>query len=96
MAAQKTPTCTVDGIDLYVTRDDVADYDVIRAAATAANEKATDAERLLASVSMAELILGDDHDRVMDELRTRHGGKLPFEVVNDFITQVSETLTAKN
>ena len=87
----------VDGIRLTVLPDLDDDYELAECSYTATDPSATVEERTRARMRMYRVILGEDFQRVMDELRTRNGGKLHGTVVIDFVTRVIKaSRAAKN
>lgn len=101
MAARKTAPkgreVEVDGIKLTVSIDPIDDYELAETSIILADPGSTNFERSRAVMKRNDMILGDDKRRVMEELRARHGGKLPGEVVNEFVVAVaSKAVEAKN
>lgn len=90
-------TVTVDGIGVEVLPDLEDDYELAECSYVASDPAATQQERTRARMRMFRVILGDAHDRVMAELRSRHDGRLPAEAVIDFMNRViTSARAAKN
>lgn len=101
MAARKTQPkgreVEVDGIKLTVSIDPSNDYELAETSIILADPGSTNIERSRAIMKRNDMILGEDKQRVMDELRAKHDGKLPGEVVNDFvIAAANKAVEAKN
>lgn len=87
----------VDGIELTVAIDPSDDYELAEASIILADPDATRMETARAVMRRNDLILGDDKQRVLDELRKRGGGKLSGEAVNSFvIAAANQAVEAKN
>lgn len=101
MAARKTAPkgreVEVDGIKLAVFIDPNDDYELAETTIILADPSCTKIERSRALMKRNDMILGDDKQRVLDELRAKHDGKLPGEVVNDFVIAVAnQAVEVKN
>lgn len=101
MAARKTAAkgkeIEVDGIKLTVCIDPGDDYELAETSIILADEGSTSSEKARAVMRRNDLILGEDKQRVLDELRAKHGGKLSGEVVNGFVIAVAaQAVEAKN
>ena len=97
MAARKTAPkgreVEVDGIKLTVSIDPSNDYELAETSIILADPGSTNIERSRAIMKRNDMILGDD----IDELRAKHDGKLPGEVVNEFVIAVAnKAVEAKN
>lgn len=87
----------VDGITVNVTIDPRDDYEITEYTTVIVDQGASIIERNRAYMKRNKLILGDDYDRVISELREKNGGKLPREVMLSFIDRVVEAVPeAKN
>lgn len=100
MAADKPKpkTVEVDGIEVTVSIDPSDDYEFAVCSMTINDQNATADERAGALVRMHRLALGDAYQRVMDELRSKNGGRLPISAVSAFVNKVisAEGGDAKN
>ena len=101
MAARKTQPkgkdVEVDGIKLTVSIDPSNDYELAETSIILADPSSTSIERSRAIMKRNDLLLGADKQRVLDELRAKHGGKLSGEVVNNFaIAVAAQAVEAKN
>ena len=101
MAARKMPAkgseVEVDGIKLTVSIDPSDDYELAETSIILADPGSTNIERSRAVMKRNDMILGEDKQRVMDELRAKHDGKLPGEAVNSFVIAVAgKVAEAKN
>lgn len=101
MAALKTQPkgrdVEVDGIKLTVSIDPQDDYELAETSIILADSNSTNSEKARAVMKRNALLLGDDKQRVLDELRAKHGGKLSGEVVNSFVIAVAaQAVEAKN
>lgn len=92
MATRKTTpkgtTVEVDGISVTVAVDPADDYELIECAMTMADESTPVAGHNRAYFRRNHLLLGEDYDRVMAELRAQNGGRLPRDVVASFFARV--------
>ena len=88
----------VDGIEVEVRIDPKDDWDFAVASLTLADPDATADERAGAIVRQCRLVLGDDYERVMGELRDARGGRLPIADVVSFVNRAiaAEGGNAKN
>lgn len=90
-------TIEVDGIEVTVSIDPSRDYEVIECETVLVDPDATTAARNRAYYRRNHILLGDQYDRVMDELRAAHDGELDISTVRDFITRVvAGVVEAKN
>lgn len=90
-------TVEVDGIKVNVLVDPPTDYELIECSTIISDPSSSVFDRNKAYIRRGHIILGDDYDRVMGELRKAHGGKLESEVVLGFIARVSsEVAEVKN
>lgn len=90
-------TIEVDGIEVSVTIEPTRDYEIIECETVLADPDATTAARNRAYYRRNHILLGDQYDRVMGELRAAHDGELDISTVRDFITRVvAEVVEAKN
>lgn len=98
MAKVKGRTVTVDGITVTVAIDPKDDWDFATASLVLADPDATPLERSNAVMRQVKLLLGDDYQRVMGELRAARGGRLPVADVTSFADRVlaAEAGDAKN
>lgn len=95
--AQKGREVGVDGIKLTVSIDPNDDYELAETSVILADPGSTNLERSRAIMRRTDLILGDDKQRVLDELRAKHDGKLSGEIVNGFVAAVAgKAVEAKN
>ena len=78
----------VDGIEINVSRDDFDDFEVTECLAVMADEDTPDQVRLA--------VFKGDWQRVKDELRAAHGGRLATETVMEFFTATIQAVGAKN
>lgn len=87
----------VDGIEVEVAIEPSRDYEIIECETVLADPDATTAERNRAYYRRNHLLLGDQYDRVMGELRAAHDGELDIATVAAFVTRVvAEVVEAKN
>ena len=97
MAGAKGRTVEVDGIEVEVTVDPADDYELIECAYVSSDPGAGTVEKNRAYFRRNHILLGEDYDRVMGELRAASGGKLPREVVASFTARViAKVAEAKN
>ena len=101
MAARKDAprgtTVEVDGIEVTVAVDPADDYELIECAYVSSDPGAGVVEKNRAYFRRNHILLGDDYSRVMGELRSANGGKLPREVVASFTARViARVAEAKN
>lgn len=90
-------TIEVDGIEVTVSIEPTRDYEIIECETVLADPDATTAERNRAYYRRNHLLLGDQYDRVMGELRAAHDGELDIATVASFVTRVvAEVVEAKN
>lgn len=90
-------TVEVDGITVTVTIDLSDDYELATCSMTLADPGSTPVERSEAIVRQNRLVLGEDHDRVLSELRERNDGRLPISEVASFVSKVIKAVDeAKN
>lgn len=90
-------TVTVDGITVTVNLDASDDFEIVEQIAVNANPDSTAIEKISAMIRVYKAIFGADYKRVKDELRRKHGGKLPVSVMNDFaLTVMNEISALKN
>lgn len=90
-------TIEVDGIEVSVTIEPTRDYEVIECETVLADPDATTAARNRAYYRRNHILLGDQYDRVMDELRAAHDGELDISTVASFVAQVvAGVVEAKN
>lgn len=90
-------TIEVDGIEVSVTIEPTRDYEIIECETVLADPDATTAERNRAYYRRNHLLLGEQYDRVMVELRAAHDGELDIATVASFVTRVvAEVVEAKN
>ena len=96
--AAKGRTVTVDGITVTVAIDPRDDWEFATASLILSDPDATPLERSNAVMTQVRLLLGDDYQRVMDELREARGGRLPIADVTSFANRVmaAEAGEAKN
>ena len=88
---------TVDGIEVRPLADAADDFEVVEAVAASSDPSAPDYAKTLATVRVYRAILGADYERVKAELRAKHGGRLPVEVMIDFMSKVMNGMAeAKN
>lgn len=96
----KTQVVEVDGITVSLTLDPTDDYEVTELMTVKMDESLSARERSAATVLMYRLILGDEYQRVKDELRAKHDGKLTntqmISFVNDLIAKVAELKNSKD
>ena len=92
-SAAKGATVTVSGITVEVLMDSADDFVVVEQIAVNADPDSTAAERISAMVRVYKAIFGKDYKRVKDELRRKHGGRLPVAVMSDFATTVMNEVT---
>ena len=81
---------TVDGITVTVAIDPKDDWEFAAASLVLSDPDATPLEKSNAVMKQVKLLLGDDYERVMDELRAARGGKLPIADVTSFANRVLE------
>lgn len=87
----------VDGIELAISVDPANDYELVECSSIATDPSSSVQEQNLAYIRRNHIILGDDYDRVMSELRSANGGELPVRVVMDFVARaVSKAVEEKN
>lgn len=95
----KPQVVEVDGITVNLTLDPTDDYEVTELMTVRMDESLPARERSAATVLMYRLILGDEYQRVKDELRAKNGGKLTntqmISFVNDLIAKVAELKNSK-
>lgn len=98
MAEAKARTVEVDGIAVTVAIDPNDDYELSVCSMRYNDASRPARERSRALVRMHELVLGDDYERVLGELREMNGGKLPVSAVTSFVNRViaAEAGDAKN
>lgn len=97
MAKSKGTEVEVDGIKVTVAIDPDDDYAVVEASFTTNDPDASPLEKTRATIGLYHLLLGDEYDRVMGELRERNEGKLPTGAVIEFMRRVmSVSRAAKN
>ena len=90
-------TVEIDGIEVTVAIDPSRDYEVIECETVLADPGSDTAARNRAYYRRNHILLGDQYDRVMDELRAAHDGKLDITTVAAFLARVvSEVAEAKN
>lgn len=95
--AAKGKEIEVDGIKLTVSIDPQDDYELAETSIILSDENSTRSEKARAVMRRNALLLGADKQRVLDELRAKHGGKLSGEVVNNFAIAVAgKAVEAKN
>ena len=95
--AAKGKEIEVDGIKLTVSIDPSDDYELAETSIILADSASTNSEKARAVMKRNDLLLGADKQRVLDELRAKHGGKLSGEVVNNFaIAVAAQAVEAKN
>lgn len=85
-------TVEVDGIEVSVAIDPSDDYELAACSTAIYDPASTPAERSRAIVRQNRLVLGDAHDRVMAELRSRNGGRLPISAVTAFVNSIIEAV----
>lgn len=96
-ASKKSDKPTVvDGIEIDVTAEDFDDFEITECMATLGDPDAEDGEQLTAAVRMFRLIFKGDYQRVKDELRAKHDGRLTNETMSGFVNRVIEAAKAKN
>lgn len=96
-ASKKSDKPTVvDGIKVDVTVEDFDDFEITECMATLGDPDAEDGERLTATVRMFRLVFKGDYQRVKDELRAKHDGRLTNETMSGFVNRVIEAAKAKN
>lgn len=87
----------VDGIKVNVTIDPSDDYELVECSTVIADQGASVLERNRAYMRRNRIVLGEDYDRVISELRAANGGKLPSDAVLSFVGRVIEAVPqAKN
>lgn len=90
-------TIEVDGIEVTVSIEPSRDYEIIECETVLADPDATTAERNRAYYRRNHILLGDQYDRVMGELRAANDGKLDIATVASFVARVvAEAVEAKN
>ena len=95
-ASKKSDKPTVvDGIELNVTAEDFDDFEITECMATLGDPDAEDGEQLTATVRMFRLIFKGDYQRVKDELRAKHDGRLTNETMAAFANRGIEAAKAK-
>lgn len=95
--APKGTTVEVDGIEVTVAVDPADDYELIECAYVSSDPEAGTVEKNRAYFRRNHILLGDSYDRVMGELRAANGGRLPRDVVANFMARViAGAVEAKN
>lgn len=90
-------TIEVDGIEVTVSIEPSRDYEVIECETVLADQGATTEERNRAYYRRNHILLGDQYDRVMGELRAAHDGELDIATVASFVSRVvAGAVEAKN
>lgn len=90
-------TIEVDGIEVEVAIEPSRDYEIIECETVLADPASTTAERNRAYYRRNHILLGDQYDRVMGELRAAHDGELDIATVASFVAQVvAGVVEAKN
>lgn len=79
---------TIDGIEVCPLADAADDFEVVEAVAASSDPNAPDYAKTLATVRVYRAILGADYERVKAELRAKNGGRLPVEVMIDFMAKL--------
>lgn len=87
-------TVTVDGIEVHVHVDPSNDYEVAVCSIVLNDEQSTDLEKSQALIRSHKLILGDEYNRVLAELRKKHGGELTTATVVAFVNRVSNKINS--
>lgn len=86
----------VNDIEVNVTKADLDDFDVVECLSVMMDEEASDRQRMVAIPKLLKLVFKADWQRVKDELRKQHDGKLPNDAVMGFLNSCIEALNAKN
>lgn len=86
----------VDGIELDITAEALDDFDVVECLAVMMDEESSDKERMIAIPKLFRLVFGPDWQRIKNELRAQHEGKLTNATVMGFFNSLTEALNAKN
>lgn len=86
----------VDGIEVHVTRDDFADYEVVEAIADINAHGDDQVAQVSDAVRLLRLVFGGEYDHVKSELRKANGGRLSSDDMINFLNRVSEEVGAKN
>ena len=81
-------TIEVDGIEVEVAIEPSRDYEIIECETVLADPDATTAQRNRAYYRRNHLLLGEDYDRVLGELRAAHDGELDIAKVAAFVARV--------
>lgn len=90
-------TIEVDGIEVEVSIEPSRDYEIIECETVLADPSSTTAERNRAYYRRNHILLGDQYDRVMGELRAAHDGELDIATVASFVSRVvAGAVEAKN
>lgn len=97
MAKTRGRKLYVDGIEVTIAIDPTRDYEFVELSYASNDPDASVAEKNRAYFKRNHLLLGEDYDRVMCELRAANGGELDKDVVSDFMARViSGAVEAKN
>lgn len=86
--AAKADKVTVQGIEVELKLDPTDDYEITELLITHMDENSTNRERSEATVKSYRLILGDQYQRVKDELRAKHDGRLTNEDMISFMNDL--------
>lgn len=97
MAKTRGRKLDVDGIEVTIAIDPTRDYEFVELSYASHDPDASVVEKNRAYFKRNHLLLGEDYDRVMGELRAANGGELDKDVVSDFMARViSGAVEAKN
>lgn len=86
----------VDGIELDITAEALDDFDVVECLAVMMDDASSDKDRMIAIPKLFRLVFGPDWQRIKNELREQHEGKLTNATVMGFFNTLTEELQAKN
>lgn len=89
---QKNGAVTVNGVTVTVPAERATDWDVVEGVAVMQASESSEADKVIASVSVLRRLLGDDYERVKSELRAANEGRLTAQDMGEFIQKVFENI----
>ena len=94
--AKKDGAIVVDGVEVHVAADRMADIDVVEAIADVNAPELDEMGVLRACIHLFRATFGDEYRRIKDELRERNGGELSAEQMGNFFNRHVEAMNSKN
>ena len=95
--AAKAEDIEIQGIKVHVCVDPSDDYELSELMLIRMDDDTTPRERSEATIKTYKLILGDQYERVKNELREKNGGKLTNTTMIGFMNElVNKSAALKN